>query len=107
MDYRRTSSWLADREVCFRRYGRRCLRCRSTRDMSIDHIFPVADYPHYAHLREYHQPLCMPCNKWKATRIIDLRPLTWRIYFAFRYAIKITPLRLTIALGIYYGITHY
>jgi len=75
--------------------------------MSIDHIFPVADYPQYANLREYHQPLCMTCNKWKSTRIIDFRPLTWRIYFAFINTIKWSLFISIITTGLYYGITYY
>ena len=52
-------------------YGGRCLRCGTTKDITADHVIPLAKGgPHNA---SNIQPLCRPCNSWKGVKIIDFR----------------------------------
>ena len=53
------------------RYGHRCLRCGATERLSIDHVVPISKGG--AHSVENVQPLCIPCNSSKHTKIIDYR----------------------------------
>lgn len=54
------------------KYDHRCLRCGETKPLTPDHVIPVekggsGDISNI-------QPLCLSCNLWKHTKIIDYRP---------------------------------
>lgn len=54
-------------------YDNRCLRCgRDDVSLTIDHIIPIVKGGH--HSINNVQPLCLPCNSTKHTKIIDYRP---------------------------------
>jgi 5-methylcytosine-specific restriction endonuclease McrA len=54
-------------------YGNQCLRCRKTSvKLTRDHVIPRAQGGENS-LRNM-QPLCEPCNRWKANRVADYRP---------------------------------
>jgi hypothetical protein len=60
-------------------YGNICLRCgyepRPTDPLlAVDHIVPVARGGHDAYAN--YQLLCLSCNSWKGTKVIDFRPET-------------------------------
>lgn len=53
------------------KYGHQCLCCGCVCKPSIDHIIPLARGG--SNLIDNLQPICVRCNKWKHTRIIDFR----------------------------------
>lgn len=59
-------------ETVFACYGRRCLSCRSTNNISIDHIIPISKGGQHNCLNV--QPLCRSCNSKKGARCTDYRP---------------------------------
>lgn len=54
------------------KYGHKCLRCGEVKPLTPDHIVPV-DSGGTGDISNI-QPLCLPCNLWKATKTIDFRP---------------------------------
>jgi 5-methylcytosine-specific restriction endonuclease McrA len=59
------------RNAVFEKYGKKCLCCGSTENLTIDHVIPVSkeginDISNY-------QPLCKSCNSKKHDKIIDYR----------------------------------
>lgn len=55
------------------KYDHKCLRCGEAKLLTPDHIVPIekggsGDISNI-------QPLCLPCNLWKHTKIIDFRPV--------------------------------
>lgn len=59
------------RSKVFEKYGRKCLCCGATKNLSIDHVVPLSkggvnDISNY-------QPLCKSCNSKKGTRKTDYR----------------------------------
>lgn len=87
-DYRQTAAWRKDREWCFQRYGRRCLKCGSTENLTIDHIISVFTDRSLIAKRSNMQPLCDTDNKSKGIKTIDYRPFYWRGYYAMIKLIK-------------------
>lgn len=49
-----------------------CLRCGATKDLTADHVVPIALGGHSN--IENIQVLCRSCNSWKGTKIIEFRP---------------------------------
>lgn len=60
--------WLALQE----KYGNRCLRCGMKSKLCPDHVCSLSCGGY--HGIENIQPLCVPCNYWKSTKIIEYRP---------------------------------
>jgi 5-methylcytosine-specific restriction endonuclease McrA len=56
----------------YRKYGRQCVKCHSTKHLTIDHILPISKGGESV-LKNL-QILCRSCNEEKDTRIIDYRP---------------------------------
>lgn len=61
------SEW---REI-MRRDGWKCLRCGSTKNLSKDHVVPIAGGG--SNGADNLQTLCTSCNSWKGARSIDFR----------------------------------
>jgi 5-methylcytosine-specific restriction endonuclease McrA len=61
------AEWLA---LCAA-YGHRCLCCGTTERLSIDHVIPLSKGG--ANTIDNLQPLCLPCNQAKGSRVIDFR----------------------------------
>lgn len=61
------AEWRALRE----QYGNKCLACGSSDRLTIDHIVPLAQGG--SNFIDNIQPLCLPCNSRKSTKIIDYR----------------------------------
>lgn len=59
------------REQVFKLYGRKCLCCGSTKNLTIDHVIPV--YKGGKNCISNYQPLCKSCNSRKSTRTTDYR----------------------------------
>lgn len=59
------------RRAVLRRHGKVCLRCGRGGPMTMDHIIPLALGGQTA--VENLQPLCVACNRWKGSRVIDYR----------------------------------
>lgn len=55
-----------------RKYGKKCLKCGSVKDITKDHIVPLikGGRHHISNL----QPLCRSCNSSKGTNVADYRP---------------------------------
>lgn len=66
----RSSEWLEAREACFERLGRLCLQCGSADQIQVDHIKPRSKFPELALVQSNLRPLCWPCNKAKAARVL-------------------------------------
>lgn len=63
------------RIAVFRKYGRKCLMCGSSKKVQVDHIKPVSRFPELAKCMDNLQPLCARCNNWKSDKfLIDCRP---------------------------------
>lgn len=67
------------KEWVFGKYGKRCLCCGATDNISIDHIKPISK----GGTNELNnlQPLCKSCNSSKSTRMVDYRHKA-KMYFA-------------------------
>lgn len=63
----------------FNKYGKRCLCCGATDNISIDHIKPISKGG--TNDLNNLQPLCKSCNSSKSTRIVDYRHKA-KLYFA-------------------------
>lgn len=67
--------WKALRRNVLAAYGHKCLRCGSTKRITVDHIKPRSKYPELALDFSNLQVLCWPCNKAKSYRDeTDYRP---------------------------------
>jgi 5-methylcytosine-specific restriction endonuclease McrA len=54
-------------------YGNQCLRCRRRGiKLTRDHVIPKSQGG--SNSLGNMQPLCEPCNRWKADRVADYRP---------------------------------
>lgn len=62
--------WRELRDKVFKTYGKICLCCNSTIDISVDHIKPYSLYPELCIDFDNLQPLCRICNSKKSNRII-------------------------------------
>lgn len=71
-------AWKALRRDVIARYGRQCMKCKSTpknpKNTHVDHIKPRKTHPELALVFDNLQVLCCRCNKHKANRIADYRP---------------------------------
>jgi len=56
----------------YKKYGYRCIRCNSTKELSIDHILPIAKGG--TTVMKNLQILCQTCNTEKADTFADYRP---------------------------------
>lgn len=66
--------WVDLTNQVFSKYGKVCLCCGSTDNISIDHIKPYSKYPELATDINNLQPLCRSCNSKKGNRwVIDYR----------------------------------
>jgi len=61
-----------DRKRVFQYYGRKCLRCGTTRRLVLDHVRAL--YCGGRHDPDNLQPLCFNCNTKKGLKTIDYRP---------------------------------
>jgi 5-methylcytosine-specific restriction endonuclease McrA len=69
-----TLEWNRLKNLIFEKYGKVCLKCRSTEHISLDHIKPYSIYPELAIDPNNLQPLCRSCNSTKGNRnITDYR----------------------------------
>ena len=59
------------KEYIYNKYGKKCLKCGTEHNISLDHVIPV----HKGGKDEVNnlQPLCKSCNSQKGTDIIDYR----------------------------------
>lgn len=55
-----------------RKYGKRCLKCGSTKDITKDHVVPLIEGGRH-HIDNL-QPLCRSCNSSKGRKSVDYRP---------------------------------
>jgi 5-methylcytosine-specific restriction endonuclease McrA len=53
------------------KYGCKCLRCGSSENLTRDHVIPLSRGG--TNTIDNIQPLCISCNSWKHTKIIDYR----------------------------------
>lgn len=70
----RAKSYLSNKDVrreVFKRYGKKCLRCKSKENICLDHITPISQGGDNE--IENLQPLCKSCNSSKGTAKIDYR----------------------------------
>lgn len=79
-DYLQTPAWQADRKACFNLLGWKCLCCGSTEYLTCDHIYARSLWRWLQKVRRFHQPLCDTCNKRKGVKVIDYRPLRYRLF---------------------------
>lgn len=63
-----TAEW----ETVLDHYGRKCLKCGTTKRLSQDYVIPIALGG--THSADNVQPLCVICNSSKHTKIVDYRP---------------------------------
>jgi 5-methylcytosine-specific restriction endonuclease McrA len=80
--------WLAFRKKVFARYGRKCMKCGTTKGpIQVDHIIAYCKRPDLEYDINNTQILCRRCNKqkgWRSSK--DYRPLLMR----FRYWLALT-----------------
>lgn len=65
----RSPEWRALRAAVLAEMGAVCVKCGSTEQVQVDHIFPRSKFPELALERTNLRPLCWPCNKSKNTKI--------------------------------------
>ncbi len=92
-DYLQTPEWQADRKACFSLHGYKCLvRGCKNKDITCDHIYARKLFRWLQKVRKFHQPLCDYHNKKKGQKIIDYRPLRYRLFrplwFVYYWLIK-------------------
>lgn len=72
-----SDEWRSLRLQVFNLYGKRCLRCGSTKNIHVDHIFPRSRYKQLELDIDNLQPLCKECNELKLNRSYwDYRPVS-------------------------------
>lgn len=59
------------KEHVFNKYGKKCLRCGSDENITLDHVVPVIKGGKNS--LDNLQPLCASCNSWKNSKTIDFR----------------------------------
>ena len=59
------------KDYVYNKYGKKCLSCGSTKNISIDHIIPI--HQGGKNKLDNLQPLCKSCNSKKGIQIIDYR----------------------------------
>lgn len=65
-------TWTIDEwQSLLAKYGNQCLRCGTTKRLSFDHVIPITKGGE--NTIENAQPLCVPCNCFKAKRCFDYR----------------------------------
>ena len=64
------SVWRELKKRVYETYGKICLCCNSTENISVDHIKPYSRFPELCIEFENLQPLCRSCNSSKGNRII-------------------------------------
>lgn len=62
--------WKELKKRVYDTYGKICLCCSSTENISVDHIKPYSRFPELCIEFENLQPLCRSCNSSKGNRII-------------------------------------
>jgi hypothetical protein len=71
-----SDEWRSLRLQVFNLYGKRCLRCGSTKNIHVDHIFPRSKFPELELDETNLQPLCNSCNDKKSNiHFWDCRPV--------------------------------
>jgi 5-methylcytosine-specific restriction endonuclease McrA len=65
----KSPEWRALRATVLAEMGSVCVKCGSTEQVQVDHIFPRSKFPELALERTNLRPLCWPCNKSKNTKI--------------------------------------
>ena len=94
-DFYQSKAWKRLRVLALRRYGAVCMCCRSIENIQVDHIKARSLFPRLKLKLSNMQILCEECNKKKGQKVLDFRPVPWRLYYC---VIKI--MRWTIALSI-------
>jgi 5-methylcytosine-specific restriction endonuclease McrA len=69
-----SNDWHLMRKTVFQMYGRTCMKCESTTQLEVDHIYPMYLYPDLRLSLNNLQVLCRKCNRDKGTEIADYRP---------------------------------
>jgi len=59
------------RKVVFNKYGKKCIKCKSLKNIQIDHILPISK--NGKNEIDNLQPLCRSCNLKKGIKVIDYR----------------------------------
>lgn len=73
-EFYKSKKWLKARIIIYKSIGKVCLKCRSVKNIQIDHIKPKSKYPRETFNLMNLQPLCSVCNKDKSDKeIIDYR----------------------------------
>jgi hypothetical protein len=65
------SEWKKLKTMIFQKYGKICLKCKTTENIALDHIKPYSIYPELATDPDNLQPLCRSCNSIKGNRSIE------------------------------------
>ena len=68
-----SKEWKELKKLAKIKYGIKCLKCGSTKNINIDHVKPRKFYPELALDINNLQPLCSWCNKNKGNKIKDYR----------------------------------
>lgn len=68
-DFYNSTDWQEVRSQALKRYEPKCKFCGSTKNLSIDHIYPRSKYPERALDISNTQILCQRCNSSKGNRI--------------------------------------
>jgi hypothetical protein len=61
-------AWLELKTEVFKKYGRRCMKCGSLENPSVDHIKPISLFPELGLDFNNMQVLCLPCNSGKSNK---------------------------------------
>lgn len=73
-DNRKIENWNKLRKIVLDTFGRVCMKCKSTKDITVDHIKPFSTYPELANNLDNMQVLCRSCNSSKSNKkIVDYR----------------------------------
>jgi len=106
-DFYQSKAWRDLRVVALKKYGSICMKCGSKEDIQVDHILARSLFP-YLKLKLYNlQILCGNCNRKKGQKVLDFRPVPYRLYYSFIYVIPSAISGTLIAVAIYIALEGY
>ena len=87
-NFYQSKKWIRLRKWAISFYGRKCHKCGSIDDIQVDHIIPRSKSYWLRLSKRNCQILCASCNKAKATKTADYRPMWAKVRFHWRYTMK-------------------
>ena len=68
-----TKEWKTLRKLALQKYGSKCMKCKTEKNLNVDHVKPRKYYPELSLDINNLQILCSCCNKNKGNKFIDYR----------------------------------